>query len=136
MSRNKKSFDMWKSILKSMGRRGHQMCSIKKDVLKHFANFIGKHQCQSLFFNKAAGLTSGTLLKTRPCHRCFPMNFSKLLRTLFYRTPLDDCFNVDPYTNYSVTFKIFWHLTFPENTRFCTHLTRLLFSVDISCVFM
>ena len=27
----------------------------KKDVLKSFAKFTGKHLCQSLFFNKVAG---------------------------------------------------------------------------------
>ena len=29
---------------------------LKKDVLKNFAKFTGKHLCQSLFFNKVAGL--------------------------------------------------------------------------------
>ena len=29
--------------------------SYKKDVLKNFAKFTGKHLCQSLFFNKVAG---------------------------------------------------------------------------------
>ena len=29
----------------------------KKGVLKHFAKFTGKHPLQSLFFNKAAGLS-------------------------------------------------------------------------------
>ena len=28
----------------------------KKGVLRNFAKFTGKHQCQSLLFNKAAGL--------------------------------------------------------------------------------
>ena len=27
----------------------------KKDVLRNFAKFTGKHLCQSLFFNKVAG---------------------------------------------------------------------------------
>ena len=39
----------------------------KKDVLKNFAKFTGKHLCQSLFFN-----------------------FSE---RLFYRTPPSDCFS-------------------------------------------
>ena len=43
--------------------------------------------CQSLFFNKAAGLRPAILLKRRLSHRCFPMNFAKFLRTpFFYRT--------------------------------------------------
>ena len=49
----------------------------EKGVLKNFAKFTGKHQCQSLFFNKHAGLM------LRPDHRCFPVNFAKFLRTCF-----------------------------------------------------
>ena len=33
-----------------------QRCSLKVSVLKNLAKFIGKHLCQSLFFNKVAGL--------------------------------------------------------------------------------
>ena len=29
----------------------------KKDVLKNFAKFTGKHLCHSLFYNKVAGLS-------------------------------------------------------------------------------
>ena len=35
----------------------------KKGVLRDFAKFPGKHLCQSLFFNKAAGLRPVTVLK-------------------------------------------------------------------------
>ena len=31
-------------------------CSVKKGVLRNFTKFTGKHLCQGLFFNKAAGL--------------------------------------------------------------------------------
>ena len=34
------------------------MCSIKKGVFINFAKFTGQHLCQSLFFNKVAGLGS------------------------------------------------------------------------------
>ena len=44
-----------------------QRCSTRKAVLKNFTKFTGKHLCQSLFFNKVAGLRQ-------------------------HRTPLDDCF--------------------------------------------
>ena len=37
-------------------RTSHRRCSIKKGVLKNFTKFTGKHLCQSLFFNKVAGL--------------------------------------------------------------------------------
>ena len=55
---------------------------IKKDVLKNFAKFIGKHLYQSLFLNKFAG-RSAILLKKRFWHRCFPVIFTKFLRTSF-----------------------------------------------------
>ena len=38
----------------------------KKGVLRNFAKFTGKHQCQSLFFNKVAGLRPEVLLKRAP----------------------------------------------------------------------
>ena len=37
---------------------------MKKKVLRNFAKFIGKHLCQSLFFNIVAGLRPATLLKS------------------------------------------------------------------------
>ena len=39
-----------------MDKGSHGRCSVKKDILKIFAKFAGKHLCQSLFFNKVAGL--------------------------------------------------------------------------------
>ena len=60
-----------------------QRCSIKKDVPKNFTKFTGKHLCQSLLFNKVAGLNPATLLKKRLWHRCFPVNFAKFFRTSF-----------------------------------------------------
>ena len=47
----------------------------KKGVLRNFAKITEKHLCQSLFFNKVAGL--------RLWYRCFPVNFAKFLRTPF-----------------------------------------------------
>ena len=61
----------------------HKRCFIKKGVLKNFAKFTGKHLCQSLFFNKVAGLKPATLLKKRLWHRCFPVNSAKFLRASF-----------------------------------------------------
>ena len=49
-------------------------------VLKNFAKFTGKHQCQSLFLIKLQSL--GPDIK-RLWHRCFPVNFAKFLRTSF-----------------------------------------------------
>ena len=49
----------------------------------NFAKLIGKHLYQNLFLNKVAGLRPATLLKKRFWHRCFPVNFTKFLRTPF-----------------------------------------------------
>ena len=56
----------------------------QKGVLRNFAEFTGKRLCQNLFFSKVAGLRPATLLKKRPWHWCFPVNFTKFLRTPFY----------------------------------------------------
>ena len=64
-------------------RSSHQRCFVKKDVLRNFAIFTGKHLCQSLFFNKVTGLRPATLFKKLLWHRCFPVNFAKFLRTPF-----------------------------------------------------
>ena len=55
----------------------------KKRCSYKFQNIYGKHLCQSLFLNKVAGLRLATLLKKKLCHRCFPVNFPKFLRTPF-----------------------------------------------------
>ena len=45
---------------------------MKKGVLRNFAKFAGKHLCQSLFFNKVAGLKTGVsiLRSNRFIDRC------------------------------------------------------------------
>ena len=40
----------------SFHRSRHKMCSVKKGVLKKFTKLTRKQLCQSLFFNKVAGL--------------------------------------------------------------------------------
>ena len=72
-----------------MCRYGHARSSrpelfCKKGVLRNFPKFTGKHLCQSLIFNKVAGLRPATLLKKRLWYRRFPVNFVKFLRTLFF----------------------------------------------------
>ena len=64
----------------------------KKGVLRKFAKFTGEHLCQGFFFNKVAGLTSATLLKSRLWLRCFPVNYTKLLRTPFLQNTSGSCF--------------------------------------------
>ena len=44
-------------------RRSRPKVFCKKGVLRNFTKFTGKHLCQSLFFNKVAGLRTATLFK-------------------------------------------------------------------------
>ena len=53
---------------------------IKKNVLKDFTKFTGKHLCLSHFFTKVAGLR-------RLKHWCFPVNFAKIFKNTFHRVP-------------------------------------------------
>ena len=50
-------------IVISLDRSSHRSYFIKKCCLKRFAKFKGKHLCQSLFFNKVAGLRLQLYLK-------------------------------------------------------------------------
>ena len=56
----------------------------KKGVIRNFAKFTRKHLCQSLVIKKVAGRRPATLLKKRPWHRSFRVNFVKFLRTPFF----------------------------------------------------
>ena len=73
-------------------RSSYWRCSVRKVVLRHFANFTEKHLCQSLSFNKVAGLRPATLLKKRLWHSCFLWILRNFYKHLFYTTPLEDCF--------------------------------------------
>ena len=69
-----------------MFRSNYPEVFCKKGFLINFAKFTGKHLCQSLFFNSSV-LRLATLLKKSLWHMCFPVNFTKFLRTpFFYRT--------------------------------------------------
>ena len=56
----------------------------KRDVLKHFAKFRGKHLCQNLFFNKVANLRIATLVKKRLWHRCFSKKICEMFKNVFF----------------------------------------------------
>ena len=72
-------------------RSSRPYISVKKMFIKNLTKFTGKQLCQSLFFNKVAAcrvsflikLQPATLLKKKFWHRCFPVNFAKILRTPF-----------------------------------------------------
>ena len=66
---------------------------MKKCFLKYFAKFTGKHLCQNLFFNKAAGI--GTVAASNVI-KLFESNFSITMNqstNLHYKSI--DCFSYD-----------------------------------------
>ena len=68
-------------------RSSHPEVLCKKGVLKNSTKFTGKHLCQSLFFNKVAGLRPASLLKKRLWH-VFSCEFCEAFKnTFFHRTP-------------------------------------------------
>ena len=58
----------------------------KKGVLRNFAKSTGKCLCQTLFFNKVAGLSPATLFKKRLAHSCEFCEISK--NPFFHRAPM------------------------------------------------
>ena len=81
-----KAVEYWKALKQRSWRR---RCSVNKAFL-----------CQNLYFNRVACLRPTTLLKKSLCHRCFPVNFVKFLRTIFLentsRRPLLEIYgNID-----------------------------------------
>ena len=72
-------------------RSSHSQVFFKTAVLKIFAKFSEKHLCWSFLMKLQA--QSVFLLKKRLQHSCFPVSFTKFLRTFFfYIRPLGNCF--------------------------------------------
>ena len=65
-------------VIETINRSRHWRCCVKKDVLRNFTKFTGKHLYQSLFFNRPA-----TLLKKKLWHRCFP-EFCETSKSIFF----------------------------------------------------
>ena len=64
-----------------------QRCSVKKGVPRNFEKFTGTHLCQSLFFNKVAGLRSATFFKKEALAQVFSCEFCEISKNTFsYRT--------------------------------------------------
>ena len=74
-----------------MFRSSHWEVFCVKDVLRNFAKFPGKHLCQSLFFNKVAGLMPKgcNFIKKETLAHDFSRKFGKISKnTLNYIIPL------------------------------------------------
>ena len=78
-----------------------------KDVLKNLWRFTGKRNCLNLILNKVAG--RDLQLKKRLWHRCFLVNFGKLLGTHILQNTFGRLFPIvkkviflsSPHTNFS-----------------------------------
>ena len=57
--------------------------SVRKGILRNFAKFTGKYLCQSLIFNKVAGLRPATLLKKRLA-QVFSCEFCEIFKNNFF----------------------------------------------------
>ena len=79
-------------------------CSSFYKILYLFSDpFVSKKfQIKSYFSEAVAGRCSATLLKTRPWHRCFPVNFAKFLRTPFLTEHLVAASNFYVYLGFGI----------------------------------
>ena len=55
----------------------------KKGILKNFAKILGKHLCQSLFFNRVAGGAGNIILKEPPA-QVFSCEFSENFKNTYF----------------------------------------------------
>ena len=110
----------------------------KKGVLRNFAKFTGKHLCQSLFFNKVAGLRRGILLKMRLWHWYLPVDFTKFLRTPFYIKHLWCLFLFDSNFMFIAKGKLYisyiWFLLLLSETRLRPEKCLAIFYARASCL--
>ena len=99
-------------------RSSHRRCSVWIGVLRNFAKFTGKHLCQSLFFNKVAGLRPATLLKKEALAQVFSCEFCEISKNTFFtehlRWLLLDLvqFVLRHFTYTDFNKKFFWNIQF------------------------
>ena len=74
-----------------MLRSSHQRCSAKKVFLEISRN-SQETTCARISFLIKLQAAPATLLKKRLWHRCFPVNFTKSIRTPFLRNISGSCF--------------------------------------------
>ena len=56
---------------------------MKRDVLRNFAEFAGKHLCQSLFLNKVAGKACN-FIKQETLAQVFSYEFCEISKNTFF----------------------------------------------------
>ena len=101
---------LWPKIIhyrsyKNFDGSNRQEVFCKKGILRNFAKFPGKHLCQSLFFNKVAGLRPATLLKRDSGTGVFLSTLRNFYDHLFLQNTSGGCFWKDEWewigANYS-----------------------------------
>ena len=67
-----------------------QRCSVRKDVLRNFTKLTGKHLCQSLSFNKVAGLRpqACNFIKRETLAQVFSFKFREISKNTFFKEHL------------------------------------------------
>ena len=73
-------------------RSSHQRCSVKKVVLKDFANFTGEHPCWSLFLITLQVFRPASLLKRDSNTDVYLWNLRNFSEHLFWRTSAKEFF--------------------------------------------
>ena len=87
--------DVYRS-LDTLLRSSQRRCSVKKVVFRNFAKFTGKNLCQSLFFNKVAGLRylfKNTFLQRTPPVTATGYYFTAKRRIENWHFPRHCCLN-------------------------------------------
>ena len=67
-------------VIDTSERSSQRRCSVTKGFLRNFANFTGKHLCQSLFFNKIAC----NFIKKETLAQVFSCECSEISKTTFF----------------------------------------------------
>ena len=79
---------LYSTIGNIIDRGSHWRRSARQGVLRNFAKLTGKHLCQSLLFNKVAGLKACNFIKKETLSQVFSCEFCKISTNIFfYRRP-------------------------------------------------
>ena len=97
-------------------------------VLKNFVKFTGKQLCQSLLFNKVAGLRPVTLLKKR-LWQMFSCEFREVFRNTFFIEHLRWLLLNKTYKKMSVWSP--WNYFFSSSFDFFIYISDSLYTVSI-----
>ena len=113
--------DLCHERVNATSRSSHWKYSMKRDVLKNFAKYTGKHLCQSLFFNNVAGL--------RPVIEAFNFIKKETLALVFYCV---FCENTPILKNICERMLLDWSISIPPETISVMKWVNYIFPVFIN----